>query len=263
MGNPIFHVTMDTRYLDNRSKGEIMEERLHLLAQELSIIKTEFQERMDREFNQKVSIIEEKVKKEEAKRQESTNNLTLLLTDMEQRFQKILAEREAEIYSSLYHFRIFRWKIDESVGNTGGIDIPHFQLFLNESSGLRSRHVGSQTNYNLSFTPVQPKDFHISYSYLGAREQPLESSYKINIPWSPITVYFRFLQPIQLKLITYNENYIQNGGYTANGLPAKWVIEGSNDEKVWTLLSEGNHTASSSHIREHSKTIHLRTYKQI
>lgn len=249
-------MSTDTRYLDNRSAGEIMEERLHLLAQELSLIKTEFQERMDREFNQKVSIIEEKVKKEEAKRQESTNNITLLLTDMEQRFQKILAEREAEIYSSLYHFRIFRWKIEGSVGNVPYIDIPHFQLFLNECLGLRSQFVGSQTNYNLSFTSIQPKDLRVSYSYLDVPETSLETYSKINIPYSQPTVYFRFLQPIQLKIISYN------GGNSANGLPAKWVIEGSNDEKTWTLLSEGKLNTPLIHEKNMHMPIHLRTYKQ-
>jgi len=250
-------MSIDKRYLDNRSPGEIMEERLQLLSQELVLIKSEFQERMDREFNRKVSVIEEKLKREEVNRQESTNNLTLLLTDMEKRFQKILLEREAEIYSSLYHFRIFRWKIDESLGNVPYIDIPKFQLFVNESSGLRSEQVGVSHRYDLCFTPIQPKDFHLSYSYLDAPEISLESSSKIHIPWSSVTIYFRFLEPIQLKMIMYN---VVN---TFNGLPAKWIVEGSNDEKVWTLLSAKEcKPYLSTPTAPIDIPIHLRTYKQ-
>jgi hypothetical protein len=250
-------MSSDTRYLDNRSASEIMEERLQLLSQELFLIKTGFQERMDRELNHKVSVIEEKLKKEEAKRQESTNHLTLLLTDMEKRFQTILAQRETEIYSSLYHFRIFRWKIEGSVGNSPYIDIPQFQLFVNECSGLRSEQIGCSHRYDLCFTPVKPKDFHLSYSLLDAPETSLESSSKIHIPWSSVTIYFRFLEPIQLKMILYNVVH------TFNGLPAKWVLEGTNDEKVWTLLSAQEFKPYlSTPSAPIDIPIHLRTYKQ-
>lgn len=236
---------MDTRYLDNRSAGEIMQERLELLSRELSFIKTEFEERMDREFNKKIPILEEKIKREEVNRTESTNNLTLLLTDMEQRFQKILAEREAEIYSSLYHFRIFRWKIDGSVGNTPYIKITGLKtIFENDSSFYIS-------------------ELKMSYLDASGNEVALpEHKTEHQIPLANPTIFIRFPHPVKHKTWTYATPYIQNQGYNDTGNPAKWVIEGSNDEKTWTLLSEGNNQAVPAHSKFRDHIIHIRTYKR-
>jgi hypothetical protein len=238
-------MSIDKRYLDNRSPGEIMEERLQLLSQELVLIKSEFQERMDREFNRKVSVIEEKLKREEVNRQESTNNLTLLLTDMEKRFQKILLEREAEIYSSLYHFRIFRWKIGGSVGN-----VPYIKL-----TGLRTTFDNDSSLYM--------SELKLSYlDTLGNEVGLPDHKSEVQIPLANPTLLIRFPHPVKYKTWTYATPYIQNQGYSDTGNPATWVIEGTNDEKNWTILSEGNNQAVSVHSKNRDHMIHIRSFKR-
>jgi hypothetical protein len=222
-------MSIDKRYLDNRSPGEIMEERINILTQELTILKSTIDNTIINQLTKTNNII---------------NNISEMFTIVEKKCEEKMKEREAAIYSSLYNFRVFRWKIEGSVGNVPYISLQNFSILLEDNSNIM----------HPSFT--------MSYLDTFDFEKSIEDHYhKFNIPLHNPTILLRFTHPVKHKSWHYISPHIPNQGYNESGQPSKWIIEGSNDEKNWTLLSEGNNSARSFQ-KNQNKVIYIRSYKR-
>jgi hypothetical protein len=221
--------TDDTRYLDNRSPTEIMEERLNILTQELTTLKSTIDNNIVTQLN---------------KTKGTMNDISEMISMVEKKFEEKMKEREAAIYSSLYNFRVFRWKIEGSVGNVPYIHLHNFSIVLEDNS-------------NMTYP-----SFTMSYIDLLDFEKSIELQHqKIDIPLPNPTILIRFAHPVKHKTWHYISPHIPNQGYNETGQPSKWIIEGSNDEKNWTLLSEGN-SSSRSILKNQNKVIYIRSYKR-
>ncbi len=159
-------------------------------------------------------------------------------TDYQISFDEKLREREDAIWTKLYYFRTFRWRILKNRGaDYTRVNCISFKGGLNKSSLNHRKGQYGQFQYPY----ISAEQAKITYNgELDTIEHYKDVLYtKHPLP----TVYIRFTEPTMLTgfqcnkyATTNNMNPWSWNMYEQQSAPEAWVFEASNNEKDWVEL---------------------------